>query len=157
METVTGESMPQLYRRHLLGPLGLDDTNVSGTSGDAESTALDLAKVAQMLVNGGAYGDKRFFRPEVLEAAKPQPLSELVGPECDVTWGVGMFYFKDDPMAVSPGLSGKDFGHHGGSRSTCRIDPENDLVFTMTRNNAGDSFLEHCTKLMEAIDESIVR
>jgi len=63
---------PAFFKAHLLDPLGCKDTDPGGTSGGALTTSMDLAKVAQMLLNGGSYGNMRFMSPESVRLMAPQ-------------------------------------------------------------------------------------
>ena len=81
IEQVSGESLPAFYKKHLLDPLGCKDTDVTNSSYDARSTALDMARIGQMLLNGGAYGDRRFFREQTFEKMLPATLTKVLGPD----------------------------------------------------------------------------
>ena len=70
IEALTGEAIPMFYKRHLLDPLGCTNTHVTDTSGGAASVPADIARIAQMLLNRGAYGEWRFLqRGDVREDA----------------------------------------------------------------------------------------
>jgi CubicO group peptidase (beta-lactamase class C family) len=145
IEAVTGEAVPVFYRRHLLEPLGMRHTTARGTSGDAESTALDMARLAQMLLNRGAYGNMRFLRPETFERMLPRRLTSVLGPDAETVYGFGTACFEGS------GLGEGTFGHGAASSATLRIDPQNKLVITVCRNRAGRNFGRHHRAFIQAI------
>jgi len=149
IEKITGESLPQFYKHHLLDPLGCAHTEVTNSSGDAQSIPMDLAKFAQMLLNKGSYGDKQFMKPETFQQMIPERLVKTLGPDTSAEWGIGLVWCKTD------GLSNTTMGHGSSSSSTLRIDPEHDLVITMTRNAPGRGFTEYNKKFFAAIMENI--
>jgi len=80
LEAVTGQSLPNFYAKHLLGPLGCENTDIGDSAGGAQSVPLDMCRIGQMLLNKGAYGKMRFMRPETFEKLLPRPLGMLVEP-----------------------------------------------------------------------------
>ena len=149
IEAVSGEALPAFFLNHLLGPLGMDHTDAVDGSALTRSTALDMVRLGQMMLNGGAYGDKRFLRPETVEKMIPQPLKSLLGPDTKVEWGIGAVRMPEE------GLSPKTFGHGAASSATFRIDPENRLVIVMTRDTAGARFGEFHPRFIRAIMEHL--
>jgi CubicO group peptidase (beta-lactamase class C family) len=148
LEVISGETLPEFYRNHLLGPLGCENTEVADACGGAKSTPLDMAKIGQMLLQKGAYGDMHFFSDEVFAQMLPR---ELKG-KGDLTWnaGIGTTYFRGE------GLGEGTFAHGAASSATTRIDPVNDLVIVMTRNDAGANFGRYHDDFLKIIVDSIV-
>lgn len=140
MEAVSGDSIPRLYRKHLLDPLGCSNTDLELTAYGSTSTAFDLVKIGQMMLNDGAYGDKRFFRPGVHDSMMPIPGRDRFLPDTTVRWGVGIKQFDID------GLSEEAFGHPGASGSCVVVDPARDLVIGMVRFTEGPDFQEFLKK-----------
>ncbi len=149
IEEVSGEALPAFFLNHLLGPLGMDHTDAVDGSAMTRSTALDMARLGQMMLNGGAYGDKQFLRPETVQMMMPRPLTDLLGPDTKVEWGIGTVRMPEE------GLSPKTFGHGAASSATLRIDPEHRLVIVMTRNTAGPRFGEYHPRFIRAISEHL--
>jgi CubicO group peptidase (beta-lactamase class C family) len=149
IEAVSGEALPAFFLNHLLGPLRMDHTDAIDGSALTRSTALDMVRLGQMMLNGGAYGDKQFLRPETVQKMLPQPLTGLLGPETKIQWGIGAVWMPEE------GLSPKTFGHGAASSATLRIDPENRLVIVMTRNTAGPRFDEYHPRFIRAITEHL--
>jgi CubicO group peptidase (beta-lactamase class C family) len=76
IELVTGEALPNFYRHHLLDPLGMAHTYTIDGSAATRSIPMDMAKLGQMILNKGAYGDMRFFSEETFAKMLPKPLTE---------------------------------------------------------------------------------
>jgi CubicO group peptidase (beta-lactamase class C family) len=153
MENITGESIPRLYARHLIDPLGLEITGTDSTSGGAQTTAMDQAIIGQMMVNGGAYGDKRFLRPETIQKMMPISGHDRWPPDLDTRWGIGVKQIDSD------GLSDQAYGHPGASGTCLVVDPKYDLVISMTRFEEGPmsfkEFLQRKAKVYKAVLEGI--
>jgi CubicO group peptidase (beta-lactamase class C family) len=150
IEQVTGEALPTFYQKHLLGPLECRDTDVTNSSYNAHSTALDMARIGQMLANGGAYGDKRFFRPATRDKMMPVKLTGLLGPDTQVTWGIGCAWMDNDVLGK------RTFGHGSAASATLRIDPDNDVVVSMTRNSAGKNFDKYHARFIRAVADGML-
>lgn len=144
IEAVSGEALPQFLRKHVLEPLGCEDTDVSGTSQDGQSTALDLARIGQLLLNGGAYGDFRFFEYEAMQELLPRPLSPGI-PGTYRQYGMGTRRFPNE------GLGEGTFGHGASSSTIFRVDPENKLVIVVARWAHGREYEQHKRKLFDTI------
>jgi CubicO group peptidase (beta-lactamase class C family) len=153
MEMISGESIPRMYRKHLFDPLGCADTDAELTYAGSMSTPLDLARIGQMLLNGGSYGDKKFFSPRTLEKLMPIPGKDRWDPpDKTVRWGIGIKQFDID------GLSERAFGHPGATGSFFVVDPTYDLVVAHTRFDEGDRFkvfLEKKSLIFKAILNSM--
>lgn len=137
IETISGESIPEFYKKHFLDPLGCRSTDVSGTYGDAGSIPMDMGKIAQLMLNKGTYGNLRFYGEETFNKMLPDKLSKILSkPDAptmfpDGMWGVGLMSYENE------GLGAGTFGHGAASGATLRIDPVNDLIIVMTRNSTG--------------------
>jgi len=106
-----------------------------------------------MTLNGGAYGDKRFFHSSVLRAMMPIPGRDRFNDDATIRWGVGIKQFDID------GLSEEAYGHPGASGSCVAVDPTRDLVIAMTRFEEGpgsfSDFLKKKSVMYKAILDSI--
>ena len=149
----TGESISTFARDHLTGPLGCRHTEVFNTGGATQSTAHDMARIGQMLLNRGAYGDQRFLSAGNFEEMLPQRLTKTLGPYTnDRIWGVGTMPWKVE------GLSPFTFGHKGYYRSTAFVDPVHDLVVVMLRVDppTGKKYDQYHPRFLKAIVEGLV-
>lgn len=149
LEAVSGEALPTFYRRHLLEPLGCSGTDAPSAASSTHSTPMDIARIAQMLLNQGSYGEWRFFGPETYAQMLPRRLTKELGPETSVVWGIGTYPFPER------GLGKGTFGHGAASGATLRIDPENDLIIVMTRNEGGRNFDTYHSQFIQAIAEGL--
>jgi CubicO group peptidase (beta-lactamase class C family) len=131
MESISGEALPALYRKHLLRPLGCTNTRVIDTAGSTMSTPMDMAKIGQMLLNKGAYGDMRFFSEETFAKMLPLNLTPMVERGTTREYGMGCIWYPDD------GLGKGVFGHGAASAAVLRICPEYDMVIVVCRNRGG--------------------
>jgi CubicO group peptidase (beta-lactamase class C family) len=151
IEAVTGEAVPLFFKRHLLGPLGCAHTDVTDTNGGSFSIAQDLARIGQMLLNKGSYGDLRFFGPKTLDKMLPQRLTSVLGPDTTVEWGIGTHWCDGE------GLGKGTYAHGAASAATLRIDPVNDLVLVMTRNRDGANFAKYHPRFIRAVADCLTR
>ena len=100
----------------------------SGPEFAVYSTAADLAKLYQMMLNKGTYGDKR-----LLSAASVETMSVVQSGDVKAGWDLGDAFgltweVTRDPLGTLTGLSKGAF-HHGGAFSTFGyIDPHKDLI-----------------------------
>jgi CubicO group peptidase (beta-lactamase class C family) len=150
IEQISGQALPMFYKTHLLDPLECRDTGVTNSSYNAHSTALDMARIGQMLANGGAYGDKRFFSPATRDKMLPIKLTALLGPDTQVTWGVGCAWMDNNVLGE------RTFGHGSAASATLRIDPDNDVVVSMTRNSAGKNFDKYHARFIRAVADGML-
>ena len=154
MEMMSGEAMPYFYQNHLYRPLGCANSKFNYPATGSSGTAIDMARIGQMLLNGGSYGDKYFFSPKTLAQMMPIPGKDRFPPDQTLRWGVGIKTLDAD------GLSDQAFGHSGGSGSLLMIDPKSDLVIAVARNAEGVAFslfLKQRAKLIGAVLAAIDR
>jgi CubicO group peptidase (beta-lactamase class C family) len=143
-EMVTGTAIPVAYHQYLFGPLGCTGTRVTDTHAGGTSIPLDMAKFAQMLLNRGSYGKRRFFREETfIKVMLPGKLDKLLGPGAKRQFGFG--------LDGSP----KQFGHGTASGAVFHIDAARDLVFVMTRNKYGKNQDKYNGLIWKVIDDGI--
>ena len=111
-----GGSMAAAYRNHFGNP-----------AGGLFSTATDVARFCQMLLNGGTYQGRRYLS----EAAVKQMSSQQTGGLAvsgEEGYGLGCFV---EIKAKAGGPSLGSFGHHGARKTQMWIDPENQLVMVL--------------------------
>jgi CubicO group peptidase (beta-lactamase class C family) len=145
LELVTGEALPLFYQHHLLEPLGLVNLDATTSSWDARSTAHDFAVIGQMLLNGGAYGGRRYLSEAAVQQMKPAKVTKMVPTDTSTEYGIGTEWFRNE------GLAEGTFAHGAASSATLRIDPADDLVVAMTRNDAGRYFHDYHARFMRTI------
>lgn len=130
IERISGETVPHLFDRMLLAPVGMNRSTVDNSYGGLYAPALDLARFGQMLLNRGCYGTSRFLSEHAWQAMLPAPLrtaDSLPGRG----WGIGVA-----PM-VRDGLSDATFGHSAASGAIFLVDPVRELVIVVGRDEIG--------------------
>jgi CubicO group peptidase (beta-lactamase class C family) len=162
MEVVAGKSILRLMQENFLQPLGATNTNMADMACCTQSTAEDIARMAQLMLNRGAYGDLRFFSPETFEQLLPRRLDEFY-PVVHMEWGIGLVWERDphpdagknDIPAGAIMLGHNTIGHGAASSAVLRIDLDNDLLVVVTRNRAGPRYEEHLPRLLLTIAQNL--
>lgn len=159
MQILSGRSFTRLYREHLFEPLGMDSARIDDASAGAHFSALDLAKLAQWLVNRGSYGDLQFVSEQTFQQLLPEDLSRRYPGVTREVEGIGMHWMYDrkpgaNAGSTAPGdliLSPRTLGH--GSLSSCilRADLDNQLVVVQIRRQAGPRFAEWQTRFLQTV------
>jgi CubicO group peptidase (beta-lactamase class C family) len=90
-------------------------------SGGLFSTATDVARFCQMILNGGTFEGRRYLS----EAAIAEMTRTQTGPTITPTYGLG--WQTKDGM----------FGHDGARNTHMMIDPQHGLIFVFLVQNAG--------------------
>jgi len=135
---VTGEDVDRLVYLTSQWPLYIDVTdpnikNLNGSYGTV-STAMDWARFAQMLLNGGELEGKHLLKPETVAYIT----SDLLGPlgnrddnayVPEAGYGVGFdFYVRVDTENVDFPANVGEFCKGGAAGTVYWVDPEEDLV-----------------------------
>lgn len=139
MERITGRAVPYLFQDYLFAPMGMKSAYADNTYGGLYCTAMDLARLGQMLLNRGTYNGYRFFSEESYRQLLPTKLHGI-----ERQWGIGT-----SPMG-GHGLSGEAFGHAAASGALFRVDPQNDLIIISARNKVSRTQEEFEKRLIEA-------
>lgn len=174
IEVVSGQTLYQFEKRHILDPLGMTSTKYVLDSdaerarmaeplpGDPElleseqarqahpqwqsggggliSTATDYARFAQMILNGGEFGGKRYLSSKMFKLMT----SDQIGPGSGVArdhfyfpgdgFGFGYgFAVRVDPGEAKPPAPGSvgELKWDGGSGTYFGVDPKLDMVFVL--------------------------
>ena len=158
MELVSGKSFFRLTYENFFAPLGARRTYMRGTDGGTDSTAMDLGRIAQMLLNRGAYGDLRFFSAKTFERLLPRPYEELYPKmKIKMEWGIGMYY---EPVIKQDGsgekiLSERLLGHGAGSKAVLRADLDHDMIITQSRNLRGKDYFKYLATFFQALEDGL--
>lgn len=163
MESVAGKSIFRLIQENLLTPLQMDNSVIhEDLAFSLQSTAGDIARVGQMLLNRGSYGDYEFFSPQVFDEILPKTLSQYY-PGMDWDQGIGITWMEvNHPFAGQNGLPenqkilGKNtIGHGSATSAVLQVDLDNGLVITQTRRQGGAQYEEYLAKLLLAIEQNL--
>ncbi len=141
LELITGKTMWRLLYENVQKPFGEPVAQFDLGFGD-KFTARYLAKVGQMLLQDGAYGDQRLYSPGFLRQLLPQQVAAHAPgfPDQKLEWGIGQTWLPDSPdeSRDKAPLSPNTFGHGAGSGTIFRVDPDHQLIVVIGRNgNAG--------------------
>jgi len=111
-------------------------------AGGLFSTATDVMKFCQMLLNGGVSGGKRYLSEAAIkQMATDNAGAALVKPE--EGYGVGCFVEKID-LEGHPSIG--SFGHRGAWKTMMWVDPKKQLVMVL---------MQQCTKLSKEDEAGI--
>lgn len=131
----------------------------------AHLRAIDLARLGQLILNRGRYGDYVLYREPTAELLLPVAYEEhfpgLAPNQAD--YGLGI-HWADEPHpragedeipedAVVP--SRRTLGHGSFSGSIFRVDLEHEIVIAMGRFASGEKHREHLRELLATVSEAI--
>lgn len=163
MEVVSGKSIFRLMRENLFDPLEMKNTVLEEDLGfSCFSTAGEFARLGQLLLNQGSYGDLEFFSPQTFAQILPKPLSQYY-PDIDKDWGIGITWMRQaHPDAGTNGvpkdatiLSRNVIGHGSATSAILRVDLDNDLVIAQSRRRAGKDYGKYLARLLATINDSL--
>jgi CubicO group peptidase (beta-lactamase class C family) len=106
-----------------------------GVSGNAGlfANARDLAKVYQMLLNGGEYDGRRYLKASTVEEfTKCQFCDE--GNKRGMGFDKPLIEYDEEKSSVAEAASPESFGHSGYTGTFVWADPANDLLFVFLSN-----------------------
>jgi len=144
LENATGQSIHALVRKHVLEPIGASATDFRGP-GAGRATADNLARIGQLLLAEGRWGEKRLFSEAASDRLRPHRLTELLGPKTPHVAGWALFPLDH------PALGEGAFGHTAPSGTTLIVAPAHDLVITLMRYEPGPGYASRRAKLIELI------
>lgn len=126
--------LDNIYRRALIKGTVHDEraAMLGGVSGHAGlfSSANDLAKLAQMLLQEGYYGGTRYYQPETVKAFATKQFN---GSRRGLGWDKPVQSdLAGSPTAIQ--ASPSTYGHTGFTGTCMWIDPEFDLVYIFLSN-----------------------
>lgn len=153
LERISGETVPQLFRRLIFEPLGMSTAFSENSYGGLYATASDLGRLAQMLLDRGRFGDAEIMSRGAVAAMLPRTLA-LAPRERERSWGIGCVSLGGN------GLSDQAFGHEAASGAVLRIDPVNNLIVVVGRNRVGtseDEYQRFVGRLLRAVVSGLPR
>ena len=153
MEVVSGKSVFTLLKEYLYEPLGMKNTIHEWDLGySVHSTAHDLAKVAQLLLNKGSYGNQQFFSKEVYDQIIPVDLNSFY-PDIHQKWGIGITMMNwwlpdENRFLLSPNI----IGHGSATSSVFWVIPDLDMVITQSRRRGNRDFAKYFKKMISIVE-----
>jgi CubicO group peptidase (beta-lactamase class C family) len=124
---------------HWINTISTDRT--PNPSGGLFSTATDVARFYQMVLNGGEFDGKRIVSADSAKELTRVQTGELTtGFTPGNGWGLG-FCLVREPQGVSKMLSAGSFGHGGAFGTQSWADPRKQMIFVLLiqRTNFGNS------------------
>lgn len=118
--------------------------SMGGISGHAGlfSNASELAKLCQVMINGGGYGEYGFFSADVIdEFTKGKGYDSSTS-----AWGLGWWREADHSTRLyyfGPQSSSDTYGHQGWTGTLSVIDPENNLVIVFLTNKKNSPVIDN--------------
>jgi CubicO group peptidase (beta-lactamase class C family) len=101
------------------------------------STGPDLARLYQMMLNGGELGGKRILKPEsIKEMTKVQTSEKQAGFTPGMGFAFGWAVVRK-PEGVTAMLSPGSYGHGGAFGTQAWLDPEKDLFMVLLIQRVG--------------------
>ena len=121
-----------------LSPILGDKKRMPLPAGGLFSCAPDLAKIYQMVLNGGELNGKRYLKKETLQWMTTNQLGDME----KVSFAPGMhmglgFHIVNEPQGVTESLSKGSFGHGGAYGTQAWIDPQRGLAIVLLIQRAG--------------------
>ena len=114
--------------------------SMGGVSGHAGlfASAEDLAKLCQVMLNGGGYGENKFFDKNTIDEFTKRK-------DALATWGLGWWREGDNGRVYYFGSqsSSDTFGHQGWTGTLTCIDPVNDLVIVWLTNKINSPVIDN--------------
>jgi len=125
-----GHSLEETSVFFLKGPL-TSRTRTAFPAGGLYSTASDLTKFYQMVLNGGIVGNRRYLSEAAVKQMTTTQTGDLKTGFVDgMSFGLGWGVVKQ-PTGVTAVLSPGTFGHGGAYGTQGWIDPQRELVLVM--------------------------
>ena len=138
MMYATGTPINKLFQDYYFRRIGITTIKGDDHGGGYVACAMDMAKLAQLLLNKGAYGKWRFFSKDTYKAIMPRDLSkDNPGLKLTTTWafghyGVGIHPFSD-PSGDPDGPI--YYGHGSATYSVFLFDPVHQTMIIQARNS----------------------
>jgi CubicO group peptidase (beta-lactamase class C family) len=163
MEAIAQKSIFRIVHENLFTPLEMNTAVMEeDLAFSLNGTALDLAKVGQLLLNRGSYGSYKLFSPEVFEQILPKDLSQFY-PGMNWEQGIGLTWMSQNhPDAGKNGLapdqkllSPRIIGHGSATSAILQVDLDHDIVITQSRRRGGAHYDAYLTKLLLAIEKNL--
>ena len=124
------------------------------------STAEDLSRFYQMLLNGGESGGQRILKPQTVAEMTRNQIGELKA-RPGIVWGLGFnVVLEPKGMAANATLSPGSFGHGGAHGTNSWADPARGLIYIYMIQRAGlpnadDSEMRRAYQ--EAVERALAR
>lgn len=120
-----------------LSPKLTERTRMPLAAGGLFSCAADLARIYQMVLNGGTLNGRRYLKEETLKQMTTNQTGDMKVSFSDgMHMGLG-FHIVNTPMGVTESLSPGSFGHGGAYGTQAWMDPVRKLAIVLLIQRAG--------------------
>ena len=109
-------------------------------AGGLFSTADDVARFCQMMLNGGTFQGKRYLSPESVRLITSKETGDAVAKSYGFGWNVGDGFFE----------------HSGAYKTDMKVDTKRGLIVVFMVQHANDWDLEGRERLMDALEQTAV-
>ncbi|PHI18270.1 serine hydrolase [Lewinellaceae bacterium SD302] len=166
LEQIVPTERDTFFRMQLLHGIVHDEgaAMMDGVSANAGlfSNARDLAKLWQMLLNGGSYGGRQYFEQTTIDN-----FTRVQFPENDNRRGLGfdkpLLEYDAKASSVAELASPRSFGHSGYTGTLVWADPEHEILFIFLSNRVYPNRLSRKIyqlnirpRIMDAVYEALV-
>ena len=110
-----------------MGPLFDYAKHYAMPAGGLYSTASDVGRFCQMLLNGGQWQGKQYLSAPAFQQMATNQTGDVIVGGGDEGYGVGWSVQKKDGRAPAVGA----FGHRGARKTMMWVDPKNQLVMVL--------------------------
>ena len=138
MMYATGIPINKLFQDYYFRHLGITTIKGDDQGGGYVAGAMDMAKLAQLLLNKGAYGKWRFFSPNTYNDMMPRDLlKDNPGLKLTTTWFYGHYGVGIHPFSNPSGESNKPiyYGHGSATYSVFLFEPVHQTMIIQARNS----------------------
>ncbi len=143
LELMSGRNYWDAMEHEVFEPLGIRNILPGGTGFSAEN----LARIGVLMTNRGSYGEWELFTEETYQRIIPTQL-EAYFPKVKRSYGIGL---QSQGSRFGPG----SFGHGGGCGTQLLVNPEQELVFAMVRNERGAGYNQHLKATLDAVRAAV--
>lgn len=148
MEAITGKTIFRLMDEHYFHPMGMRDVPLYDCASSTQLSAIELAQLSQIILNGGSYGELDFYSPATRDKLLPQPIEKWY-PDFHDQRGIGLY-----PMGQF--LGPNTVGGAAASSTVQKIDLDNGLVVAIGRVIQGKDFDKYHAEFMKVIMDSLL-
>jgi CubicO group peptidase (beta-lactamase class C family) len=167
MEVVSGKSIFRLMHEQFFQPLGHDNPTIEDLGYGVTCTVEDLARVGQLILNKGSYGDHELISRETFEEqVMPRAIGDFFP---DLTsskenrYNLGLHYWEERRPDVEPAegeaapliLGENTIGHGAASGAVLRVDYDHGLVVAVARPFPGAEYDKHVRRFLTAVADGL--
>ena len=165
MERIGGRPYFRLLHERFLDPLGITQAPMTDCAMSAQLTAEELARLGQVLLGRGRYGELEFFSPATFAGMLPRPAAEAFPklPKSDWEYGLGLSWMRQPDPPANKAAAGEErfilgkniIGHGALSSTVLRVDLDHDLVIAIPRAGGGSDFDHYLSEIMRALEDGL--